>query len=62
MRLSYEDSSPWQAYQQGRLLEQAQQFEHDHDDDNYSDYVEDASVHAVNRYQSGCAVASIYAN
>ena len=28
-------------------LEQAKQFEDDHDNDNYSDYVEDASVHVV---------------
>jgi hypothetical protein len=31
---------------QRRLLEQAEQFEDDHDNDNYSDYVEDALVHA----------------
>ena len=30
----------------GQILEQAEQFEHDYDDDNYSDYVEDVSVHA----------------
>jgi hypothetical protein len=30
----------------GQFLEQAEQFEHDYDDDNYSDYVEDVSVHA----------------
>jgi hypothetical protein len=29
-----------------RTLEQAEDFEDDHDNDNYSDYVEDASVHA----------------
>jgi len=62
MGVSNEDSSPWQSHKQGQLLEQAKQFEHDYDNDNYSDYVEDASVHAVDRYQSGCAVASIYAN
>ena len=28
-------------------LEEAEQFEHDHDNDNHSDDVEDASVHAV---------------
>jgi len=28
-------------------LEQAEQFEHDYDNNNYSDYVEDVSVHAV---------------
>jgi hypothetical protein len=29
-----------------RALEQSEQFKDDHDNDNYSDYVEDASVHA----------------
>jgi hypothetical protein len=33
-------------HQRGRLLEQAERFEDDHDNDNYSDYIEDASVHA----------------
>jgi hypothetical protein len=33
--------------QQRRLLEQAEQFEDDHDNNNYSDYVEDTSVHAA---------------
>jgi hypothetical protein len=47
MGVSNEDSSPWQSHQQGQLLEQAKQFEHDYDNDNYPDYVEDASVHAV---------------
>jgi hypothetical protein len=28
-------------------LEEAKQFEYDYNNDNYSDYVEDASVHAV---------------
>ena len=36
----------WQLHRQGQFLEQAEQFEHDYDNDNYSDYVEDASVHA----------------
>jgi hypothetical protein len=30
---------------QGRFLEQPEQFEHDYDDDNYSNDIEDASVH-----------------
>jgi hypothetical protein len=36
-----------------KFLKQAEQFEDDYDDNNYSDYVEDASVHAVtnNRLQ-----------
>ena len=29
------------------FLKQAEQFEDDYDDNNYSDYVEDVSVHAV---------------
>jgi hypothetical protein len=32
--------------EEGGLLEQAEQFEDDYDNDNYSDYVENASVHA----------------
>jgi hypothetical protein len=31
---------------QRRFLKQTEQFEHDYDNNNYSDYVEDASVHA----------------
>jgi hypothetical protein len=46
MRDSTEQSSSVVIQQQGRLLEQAEQFEDNHDNDNYSDYVEDASVHA----------------
>jgi hypothetical protein len=62
MRISSGESSSvtCQSHQQGRLLEQAQEFEDDHDNDNYSDYVEDVSVHAGDSYQSKCAVASIY--
>jgi hypothetical protein len=30
---------------QGRFLEQPEQFEHDYDNDNYSNDIEDASVH-----------------
>jgi uncharacterized lipoprotein YmbA len=36
----------WQLHRQGQLLEQAEQFEHDHDNDNHSDYVKDVSAHA----------------
>ena len=32
---------------QDRLLKKAEQFENDYNNDNYSDYVEDASVHVV---------------
>ena len=31
--------------QQSRFLEHVEQFKDDHDNDNYSDYIEDASVH-----------------
>jgi len=37
----------WRLRRQGQFLKQAEQFEDDYDNNNYSDYVEDASVHAV---------------
>jgi hypothetical protein len=40
-------------------LKYSKEFEYDHDNDNYSNYVED-SVHARDPYQSECAVARIY--
>ena len=40
-------------------LKQSEEFEDNHDNDNYSYYVED-SVHARDSYQSECEVASIY--
>src|SRR4029453_8893202 len=46
MLTSNEDSSPAAIDPQGQILEQAEQFENDYDNNNYSDYVEDASVHA----------------
>ena len=30
----------------GQILEKAEQFEHDYDNNDYSDYIEDVSVHA----------------
>ena len=47
IHLSNEESSSVEIHQRGRLLEQAEHFEDDHNNDNYSDYIEDASVHAV---------------
>ena len=41
-------------------VEQPEEFEDNHDNDNYSDYVKDASVHARDSYQGECVVASIY--
>jgi hypothetical protein len=46
IRVRNEDSSPAAIDPQGQILEQAEQFENDYDNNNYSDYVEDASVHA----------------
>jgi hypothetical protein len=34
-----------QPHWQSEFLEQAEQFEHDYDNNDYSDYVEDVSVH-----------------
>ncbi len=47
MRIS--DDGPWFAAAtcKANFLKQAEQFEDDYDNNNYSDYVEDASVHAV---------------
>ena len=41
-------------------LEEAEQFEHNHDNDDYSDYVEDVSVHAGDSYQIARAMVNIY--
>ena len=41
-------------------LEYSEQFEHDYDNDNYSNYVENVSVHTGDSYQSEYAMARIY--
>jgi hypothetical protein len=46
-RISNEHSSLFAIATQGQLLKKAQQFEYDHDNNNYSDNIEDASVHSV---------------
>ena len=43
-------------------LKYAEQFEHDYDNDNYSNYVKDVSVHTGDSYQSEGAMARIYWN
>ncbi len=48
--------------QQPDFLKYAEQFEHDYDNDDYSNYVEDVSVHTGDSYQSECAMARIYRN
>jgi hypothetical protein len=45
MCIGNEDCSPV-AIQWDQLLEQPEDFEDNHDNDNYSDYVEDVSAHA----------------
>ncbi len=61
MRIS--NDGPWFAAAtcKASLLKQAEQFEDDYDNNNYTDYVEDASVHALTD-MIGFAVASIFAN
>ena len=44
------------------MLKYAEQFEHDYDNDNYSNYVKDVSVHTGDSYQSEGAMARIYWN
>ena len=45
-RISNEDPSLLAIAAQGQLLKKAEQFEYDYDNNNYSDYIEDVSVHA----------------
>jgi hypothetical protein len=53
MRIS--DDGPWfaAAICKANFLKQAEQFEDDYDNNNYSDYVEDASVHAMTDIRLG---------
>jgi hypothetical protein len=53
MRISNEESSSLAIRQQGQLLEHPEDFEDDNDNDNYSDYVENVSVHAGTHIKSG---------
>ena len=43
----------WQSPQNANFLKQPEQFEDDYDDNNYSNYVEDVSVHAVTDIRLG---------
>jgi hypothetical protein len=43
-------------------LEQAEQFEHDHDNDDHSNYVKNVSIHAGDSYQIARAKVNIYPN
>jgi hypothetical protein len=42
-----------QLSRRANFLKKAEQFEYDYDDNNYSDYIEDASVHAVTDIRLG---------
>jgi Zn-dependent metalloprotease len=53
MLLGNEESFSMAIRQQGRLLEHPEDFEDDNDNDNYSDYVENVSVHAGAHIKSG---------
>ncbi len=53
MRLGNEESSSVAVRHQARLLEHSEDFEDDNDNDNYSDYVENVSVHAGTHIKSG---------
>jgi len=53
MCVSNEESFSLAIRQQGRLLEHPEDFEDDNDNDNYSDYVENVSVHAGTHIKSG---------
>jgi hypothetical protein len=46
----------------GELLEQPEDFEDDHNDDNYSNYVKDVSAHVADSYQIAHARVNIYPN
>ena len=41
-------------------LKYAEQFEHDYDNDNYSNYVKDVSVHTGHSYQSEFTMARFF--
>ena len=47
IRVSNEDPSLLAIAAQGQLLKKAEQFEYDYDNNNYSNYIEDVSVHAM---------------
>jgi hypothetical protein len=53
MRISNAVLSSRQLPARAKFLKQAEQFEDDYDNNNYSDYVEDVSVHAVTDIRRG---------
>jgi hypothetical protein len=53
MHVTNENSSSVGIHQRGRLLEQAEQFKDNYDNDNYADYVEYASAHGWTNIKVG---------
>jgi hypothetical protein len=53
MHVTNENSPSVGIHQRGRLLEQAEQFKDNYDNDNYSDYVEYVSVHGWTNIKMG---------
>jgi hypothetical protein len=53
MHVTTENSSSVGIHQRGGLLEQAEQFKDNYDNDNYSDYIEYASVHGWTNIKVG---------
>jgi len=53
VRITNEESSSLTIRHEGQLLEHPEDFEDDNDNDKYSDYVENVSVHAGAHIKSG---------
>jgi hypothetical protein len=53
VRITNEEASSLTIRHEGRLLEHPEDFQDDNDNDNYSNYVENVSVHAGAHIKSG---------
>ncbi len=53
MNVTNENSPSVAIHKRGRLLEQAEQFKDNYDNDNYSDNIEYASVHGWTNIKTG---------
>ena len=58
--ISEEDPFLLEMPRKANFLKQAEQFEDDYNDNNYSNYVEDVSVHAVTNIRLGCGCQHLY--
>jgi len=59
-RISEEGRFLLEMPRKAKFLKQAEQFEDDYNDNNYSNYVEDVSVHAVTNIRLGCSGQHLY--